>query len=119
MKWILRYILNTVDIGLIFDREDNLGQCVVEYVDSNYVGDLDRHRSTIGYVFILAKASVSWRSTLQSIVALSITKAEYMAVTEAAEEAIWLQDLFEVLGIVQKQVNVYCDNQSAIHLAKN
>ena len=42
-----------------------------------------------------------------------------MAVTEAAKEAIWLQGLLEDLGVVQKQVNVFCDSQSAIHLAKN
>ena len=25
VKWILRYILNTIDVGLIFTRDDNLG----------------------------------------------------------------------------------------------
>ena len=58
-------------------------------------------------MFTLAKAPVSWRSTLQSTVALSTTEAEYMAVTEAAKEAIWLQGLLEDLGVVQKQVNVF------------
>ena len=119
VKWILRYILNTGDVGLKFEKDENLGQCVVGYVDSDYAGDLDRRRSTTGYVFTLAKAPVSWRSTLQSTVALSTTEAEYMAVTEAAKEAIWLQGLLEDLGVVQKQVNVFCDSQSAIHLAKN
>ena len=59
VKWILRYILNTVDVGLIFERDDNLGQYVVGYVDSAYAGDLDRRRSTISYVFTLAKTSMS------------------------------------------------------------
>ena len=90
MKWILRYILNTVDVGLIFERDDNLGQCVIRYVDSDYASYLDRHQSTTSYVFTLEKAPVSWRSTLQSIVALSTTKVKYMVVTEAANEAIWL-----------------------------
>ena len=64
VKWILRYILDTIDVGLKFERDDNLGQCTVEYLDSDYVGDLDRCRPTTGYVFTLAKALVSWRSTL-------------------------------------------------------
>jgi len=70
-------------------------------------------------VFTLARAPVIWKSTLQSTVALSTTEAEYMAVTEAVKEAIWLQGLLDELGIGQKKINVYSDSQSAIHLAKN
>ncbi|KAL5865755.1 hypothetical protein ACOSQ3_003269 [Xanthoceras sorbifolium] len=119
VKWILRYIQNTVDVGLVFEQDDIIGQGAIGYCDSDYAGDLDKRRSTTGYVFTLARAPVSWKSTLQSTVALSTTEAEYMAVTEAVKEAIWLQGLLEDLGIGQKHFKVYCDNQSAIHLAKN
>ena len=119
VKWILRYIQKTLDVGLIFENEDMVGQHVVGYCDSDYAGDLDKRRSTTGYVFTLAKAPVSWKSTLQSTVALSMTEAEYMAITEAVKEAIWLQGLLDDLGIGQKQVTVFCDSQSTIHLAKN
>ena len=42
-----------------------------------------------------------------------------MAIKKAFKEAIWLHGLIEDLGIVQKHVEVYCDSQSAICLAKN
>lgn len=42
-----------------------------------------------------------------------------MAVTEAFKEAIWLLGLTKDLGIVQKNVDVFCDSQSAICLEKN
>ena len=42
-----------------------------------------------------------------------------MAVTEAFKEAIWLHGLIDDLGFVQEHVDVYCDSQSAIYLAKN
>ena len=64
VKWILRYIQKTLDVGLIFEKDDMVGQHVVGYCDSDYAGDLDKHRSTTGYVFTLAKAPVSWKSTL-------------------------------------------------------
>ena len=70
-------------------------------------------------MFTLAKAPVSWKSTLQSTVALSTTEAEYMTFTEAVKEAIWLQGLLDDLGVGQKQVTVFCDSQSAIHLAND
>ena len=42
-----------------------------------------------------------------------------MAAAEAVKEAIWLRSLFEDLGVGQKHIDVFCDSQSAIHLAKN
>ena len=75
---------------LKFEKDENLGQCVVEYVDSDYTSDLDRRRSTTGYVFTHAKALLSWKSTLQSIVALSTIEVECIAATKATKEAIWL-----------------------------
>ena len=119
VKWILRYIINTVDVGLVFQQDNTIGQCAVGYCDSDYAGDLDKRRSTTGYVFTLARAPVSWKSTLQSTVALSTTEAEYMAVTETVKKAIWLRGLLEDLGVGQKHIKVFCDSQSAIHLAKN
>ncbi|KAE8686610.1 Detected protein of unknown function [Hibiscus syriacus] len=99
------------------DKQD--GQCVVGYCDSDYAGDLDKRRSPTGYVFTFTKAPVSWESTLQSTVALSTIEAEYMAVTEAVKEAIWLHGFLGELGMEQKHIKVHCDSQSAIHLAKN
>ena len=36
---------------------------------------------------------------LQSVVALSTTEAEYMAVTEALKEAIWLKGMINQLAL--------------------
>ncbi len=92
---------------------------VVGFVDADYAGDLDNRRSTTGYVFTLAGGPICWRSVVQSLVALSTTEAEYMAVTEAAKEALWDAGLVKELGLQQGGVEVHCDSQSAIHLAKN
>ena len=81
MKWILRYIQKTLDVGLIFEKDDMVGQHVVGYCNSDYTGDLDKRRSTTGYVFTLVKAPVSWKYTLHSKMALSMTEVEYMAIT--------------------------------------
>jgi len=62
---------------------------------------------------------MSWHSILQSTVALSTTEAEYMAMTEAMKEAIWLQRLLDDLGIDQDLLKINCDSMSAIYLVKN
>ncbi|XP_042059629.1 secreted RxLR effector protein 161-like [Salvia splendens] len=110
LKWILWYIKDTVDISLRFEQDKSLGHFAVGYCDSDYAGDLDKRRSTTGYLFTLASAPVSWKSTLQSTIALSTTEAEYMAITEAVKEAIWLHGLRKELCVGQKQLEVYSDN---------
>eukprot|EP00253_Pinus_taeda_P017565 PITA_17565 len=82
-------------------------------------GDLDKRRSTSGYVFTLADGAISWMSKLQNIVALSTTEAEYIAASHACKEAIWLKGLFGEFGRSQDNIKLFCDSQSAIHLAKN
>ena len=62
---------------------------------------------------------VSWQSRLQKVVALSTTKAEYMTAVEAGKELIWMRDFLSELGMKQEKFLLHCDNQSAIHLAKN
>ena len=44
VKWILRYLLKTVDVGLVFGRNDTCDQYAIGFVDSDCVGDLDRRR---------------------------------------------------------------------------
>ena len=88
-------------------------------VDADWVGDLDRRRSTSGYVFNLFGGAISWMSKRQAVVALSTTESEYMAATHASKEAVWLQGLCSGIGLVQEVVRIECDSQSAIFLAKN
>ncbi|XP_040364466.1 secreted RxLR effector protein 161-like [Rosa chinensis] len=118
VKWILRYLKGTRQLGIMFERKHEVA-CVAGFVDSDYAGDLDKRRSTIGYVFTCGGGPVSWKATLQAVAALSTTEAEYMALTEASKEAIWLNGLANEFGIHQQGVVVKCDSQSAIHLAKN
>uniref|UniRef100_A0A2N9H2E5 CCHC-type domain-containing protein n=1 Tax=Fagus sylvatica TaxID=28930 RepID=A0A2N9H2E5_FAGSY len=118
VKWIFRYLKGTAEHEILFSKQ--LGtNLVVGYVDADYAGELDDRRSTTGYVFTLSGGPICWKSTLQSIVAMSTTEAEYMAVAEVAKEALWLKGLVKELGLNQGGVQMHCDSQSAIYLAKN
>jgi len=53
-------------------------------------------------------------------VALSSTEAEYMALSEASKEAVYLRRLLKDLGFGKfAQVKVLCDNNGAKKLAEN
>jgi len=96
------------------------GEIKVEgYVDADFAGEVDHRRSTTNYIFTVGTGAVSWMSRIQKIVALSTTEAEYVVVTEASKELIWLQGLLTELGFMQDKCALYSDSQSAIHLAKN
>ena len=116
VKWILRYLRGTTKKCLYFGK----GELKVQgYVDADFGGEVDHRRSTTGYIFTVGTTAVSWMSRIQKIVALSTTEAEYVAVTEASKELIWLQGLLAELGFIQEKSVLHSDSQSAIHLAKN
>ncbi|BBH04062.1 Toll-Interleukin-Resistance domain family protein [Prunus dulcis] len=116
VKWILRYLQGTSEKCLYFGK----GELKVQgYVDADFGGEVDHRRSTTGYIFTVGNTAVSWMSQLQKIVTLSTTEAEYVAVTEASKEMIWLQGLLTELGFKQEKNVLHSDSQSAIHLAKN
>ena len=87
VKWILRYLRGTTGKALCFKGGDTI---LTGYVDADLAGNVDIRRSTIGYVYTLGGTAVSWGSQLQKIVALFTTEAEYVAVTEASKEMVWL-----------------------------
>ncbi|KAG8483366.1 hypothetical protein CXB51_022321 [Gossypium anomalum] len=116
VQWILRYLRGTTDVCLQFGRTEN---GVIGYVDTDFARDLDKRRSLTGYVFTIGGCAISWKATLQTIVALSTTEAKYMAITEPCKEAIWLKGLFSELNEDLQISTVFCDSQSAIFLTKD
>ena len=59
---------------------------------------------------------ISWKSRIQSRVALSTTEAEYVALTQASTECIYIKNLLSELKIAAT-IKIKCDNQGAIHWA--
>ena len=117
VKWLLRYIKGSHDLSLVYTKGKDLS--VIGYCDSDHGGDLDRKRSTSGYVFTVGGNTISWKSCLQSVVALPSTEAEFIALTEAVKEAIWVKGLLEDLGFQQDKAQVWSDSQSAFCLSRN
>ncbi|CAH2109021.1 unnamed protein product [Euphydryas editha] len=89
------------------------------YVDADWASDTTDRRSYTGYCFIKSESAISWESKKQRTVALSSCEAEYMAMSEACREAIYLRNLeIESKGFCNRIV-LYSDSQSALKLANN
>ena len=119
VKRIFRYLKGTTRLGLLY-RSGTETDALYGYSDSDWGGDCNDYKSTTGYLFLLGGTAVTWKSKKQSCVALSTAEAEYMALSSAAQEAIWMRELNSDLGNPQSQPTlVYEDNQSAIAMTKN
>ena len=118
IKRILRYLKGTCDYGLIFNGGDE--DVLHGFTDSDWAGDVQTRKSTSGYVFKYGNSTISWASRRQSTVAKSTCEAEYVALSMATQEAVWLRRLFVDIGIsVDSATCIHADNQGAIDLAKN
>ena len=121
VKRIFAYLKGTSDFGLwLGGRRD---EDVTGYTDADYAGDTDDRKSTSGSIFFFHGGPIAWSSRKQKCTALSTTEAEYVSLSEAIKDALWISSLAKDLSGGQQEtpstVPIFCDNQSAIKLVKN
>jgi len=118
VKRIFRYLRGTSKYGLVYDGSGDLE--LTGFSDADWAGDINTRRSTSGYVFQLGKFTITWSSRKQATVAKSSTEAEYVALSTATQEGIWLRRLLINLDLKPSSPTViFEDNQGVIDLSKN
>jgi hypothetical protein len=133
VKRIVRYLKRTKDQGMIMHVDKSKGiEC---FVDADFAGGYRKEDPTnprdclsrTGYIIKFAGCPIVWSSKLQTTIALSTTEAEYMALSMACREVIYLINLTNELRaqgveLVTSQPQITCqifeDNAGAIELAK-
>ncbi|KAI3644715.1 hypothetical protein MP228_010879 [Amoeboaphelidium protococcarum] len=121
VKRIYGYLQSTAHMGIEIDCTK---AGLTGFSDSDHCGNLDHSKSTSGYVFYLCGVPVSWKSSLQPIVALSSVEAEYIALAAAVKEGIWIKQLLYELQLQDVAPQLYsvprlfADNQGSIYLTK-
>lgn len=116
VKRIMRYLKGTNDYKLKYENCDDE---LHGYCDSDWASDIDKRRSCTGFLFKMSGGAITWSSKRQPTIALSTTEAEYMAMTSAIQEALWLKQLANEVHYQIKNINIFCDNQGAIKLAES
>ena len=114
----LAYISGTISKGILLQGADKL--ILQAFSDSDWAACSFSRRSVTGYILMLGSSPISWKSKKQGTVSRSSSEAEYRAVAQAASEVVWLVRLLEDLGTTNlTPVKLTCDNQSALHIARN
>ena len=71
---------------------------------------------------MLAGGAVSWKSEKQKSISSSTMQAKFIACFSAATQAIWLRNLIRELTVfdfVERPIQLYCDNSSAVLFINN
>jgi hypothetical protein len=112
IKRLLRYIVFTKHYSLTYSKSSSVG--ITGYTDSDYVSSIEDRKSISGYVFKYGDCSISWNSSKQKTADLSSTEAEYVALTNAIKEGVWLKQLLTELDKKPDIMTVFCDKKSTI-----
>ncbi|KAL8104868.1 hypothetical protein AgCh_028873 [Apium graveolens] len=117
-KRILRYVRGTLGDGIYYQKGNDTK--VIGYCDSDWAGSIDDSKSTSGNVFFTGSSAITWMSKKQQVVALSTAEAEYISLSLASCQALWITWVLEDLKHATKESPIiYCDNKSAIALTEN
>ena len=129
VKHICCYLLKTQDKGLFLKPDKSRGlEC---YVDADQAGSWTKRsshdpmsaKSRTGYVIFFHRCPIVWKSTMQTLTALSTTEAEYIALSTALREVIHIMNSlnklrernFPICSDVPKiKCKVFEDNMSCI-----
>jgi hypothetical protein len=117
-KRVLCYLLHSARKGVSYVRMPEIK--IEMYSDSDWGADEDTRRSVSAYVCRVSGGPVSWLSRSQKTAALSSCEAEFLALSDALKEVLWLrQALLELDVKFTSPIEIKIDNQAAINLSKN
>jgi hypothetical protein len=105
---------------LTYKRTNSLE--VIGYSYSDFAGCADSQKSTIGYAFILANGTISWKSSKKRLTISSMMYTKFIACYEVLGQAMWLKNFIPGLRVVDsisKPLTIYCDNKAAFFFSHN
>ncbi|GBM10123.1 Retrovirus-related Pol polyprotein from transposon TNT 1-94 [Araneus ventricosus] len=113
---LLGYLSTTRGLQLNLSRVSDLNvEC---YSDADFAANRDDRVSIGGFIILLDEVPISWRTSKQKC-------AEYVSLTDASKELLWIQRILEECKkVLDKSLftfkyAVYCDNQAAINFSNS
>lgn len=116
---VLKYLYKTKDLKLTYS--DNVDCEILDcMVDSDYAGDNVDRKSTSGFIIRLFGNLIFWKTHKQNTVTKCSTFAEYIAMSEAVTEVLFIRNLLSESFNVKfyEPIKLYEDNTGAIAIAK-
>src|SRR5438034_618488 len=118
-KHILRRLAGAINLGILYTTG---GGNLTIYADAAYA-NARKFKSTTGHCALISNGPVTWTSRRQPVTAQSTTKSEYIALADAAKQAVWLRHFLYAVGkpeiYKKKATTILGDNKGALELTAN
>ncbi|KAG5872584.1 hypothetical protein JTB14_035564 [Gonioctena quinquepunctata] len=90
MDWInaMNDELESIKSNGTWDKKE-LKEPLIGYADADWAEDSLDRKSNSGYIFKMNGGTISWASRKQTVVAISTAESEFVALTEASQEAMF------------------------------
>ncbi|GFV99918.1 retrovirus-related Pol polyprotein from transposon RE1 [Trichonephila clavipes] len=120
VNFVLQLLQKNFDLKIMGKTKKLLG-IEFEELDSDFATNRDDRVSMGGFITFIDETPISWRTFKQKSVSLSTMEAEYVSLTEAAKEFIWLKNVIDnkSLNLELSENVMFCDNQAAISFSKS
>lgn len=126
MHRTMKYMIGTKEKGYYIKPntswngiDRNFEFVITGMADSNWAAPPDR-KNTSGWRTFICGANVSQQSSTQKNTTLSVTEAEMVAGTEAAQDMLYARKLLESLGLrVKLPMTLFIDNKGFVDFTKN
>ena len=118
IKHVFAYLSGTKDLKLVLGGKK---PGIIGFIDADWASNL-YHHSISGFAFFVSCGITSWSAKKQHLVTLSSTESEYVALTNASKEVIWIYKLVHELHFLithSLPIILFCNNQGVIDLSKD
>jgi hypothetical protein len=118
IKNILRYLVGTIDFGLLFHK--NQESKLIGYADVGYLSDPRNVSSQTEYMFLHGGTTIYWKSCKQTLVATSTNHSKIVVLYEALRECAWLCRIIDHIqkscgiGAIESPTIIYEDNAACV-----
>lgn len=116
---ILKYLYKTCDLNLVYTKS-NTNAVIQSFVDSDHAGDRIDRKSTSGILIRVNGNLVVWKTKKQNVVTKCSTFAEYVALSDAVTEILFIRNLYNEMfePKIVKPIDIFEDNSGAVSIAK-
>ena len=134
-KQCICYLAGTKQLGLLYHHQftsvlggvfyshiclpSEFPDVVCAFSDADWAGQLDDHKSTSGMVLMFNGAAITWWSQVIHLVACSSQDAEFMSLSDACCEVVFIQSLLNSISFHVDKMTLFSDNKGSLCLAKD
>jgi len=117
-KLVLQYFKGNSGQGILLQSDSILK--IVAYCDSEWGAYPITRKSFTGYFVTLGGSPIFWRTKKQTTVSRSSVEKEHRAMATVISDQIWIRSFLASIRVFVKiPMQLFCDNQAALHIAKN